>query len=218
MLFRSTCSGAYKFLLEHGVIPTHHVESDPRPHKAKMLGQPHAAVDYLVASIIHPDYLDVLEQNHVLDNTTLFHILFFESEILRLIPPNEWISTGGNTAGGRAIKLARMMGFTNHHYFGFDITTGYAATHLKLGSAQDDTKIAGTVDVHCNGKVFKSMDFWVEQAEMTFEDLDRMPEVRFQFHGEGLMQEMAKIRKPVKRTALPMGVYRDEQAYQCGIR
>lgn len=30
-----TCSGSHKFLIERGIIPTWHVDVDPRPHKVE---------------------------------------------------------------------------------------------------------------------------------------------------------------------------------------
>src|SRR5262245_47806809 len=39
-----TCSGAHKVLLEHGIVPTWHVEVDPRKHKIDLLGPPHPDV------------------------------------------------------------------------------------------------------------------------------------------------------------------------------
>jgi hypothetical protein len=35
-----TCSGSHKFLIEKGIIPTWHVEVDPRKHKIGLLGPP----------------------------------------------------------------------------------------------------------------------------------------------------------------------------------
>src|SRR5688572_7355831 len=49
-----TCSGAHKFLIERGIIPTWHVDLEPREHKIKLLGEPHKDVQYLIASTIHP--------------------------------------------------------------------------------------------------------------------------------------------------------------------
>ena len=56
-----TCSGSHQFLLERGIIPTWHVDLDPREHKVKMLGQPHKDVEYLMASTCHPTMWDKLE-------------------------------------------------------------------------------------------------------------------------------------------------------------
>ena len=45
-----SCSGSHKFLLERGIVPTWHVEVDPRQHKVALLGPPHPDVTYLPSS------------------------------------------------------------------------------------------------------------------------------------------------------------------------
>ena len=42
-----SCSGSHRFLLERGLVPTWHVEVDPRAHKIQLLGDPHPDVEYL---------------------------------------------------------------------------------------------------------------------------------------------------------------------------
>src|SRR6266404_4298328 len=42
-----SCSGAHKFLIERGIIPTYHAEVDPRIHKIKLAGEPHPEVEYI---------------------------------------------------------------------------------------------------------------------------------------------------------------------------
>jgi len=69
-----TCSGAHNFLVERGIIPTWHVDLDPREHKARML-TPHKDVEYLIASCCHPNMLDKLEGF----NVKLWHIFNNES-------------------------------------------------------------------------------------------------------------------------------------------
>lgn len=191
-----TCSGSHKFLIDRGIVPTYHVESDPRPHKVAMLGNPDRNTTYLVSSICHPSYFDLLEL-HGIEEIYLWHLLFLETEIFNMLPKNEWLWTGGNTVGPRAVKMARLLGYVNHHYFGFDSSQGYAGHH-------PNTKVLQSIKI--NGKYYDTTPFWVDHAKMMFEDLDRMPEINWTFHGEGLMQDMAKYRKPVARAKLPMGV------------
>ena len=44
-----SCSGAHQFLVDHGIIPTWHVDVDPRAHKVKLLGTPQRETEYLDA-------------------------------------------------------------------------------------------------------------------------------------------------------------------------
>ena len=45
-----TCSGAYKFLIDRGIVPTYHLDVDPRPHKIKLIGTPNPRTEFLIAS------------------------------------------------------------------------------------------------------------------------------------------------------------------------
>ena len=191
-----TCSGSHKFLLDRGIVPTYHVDSDPRSHKVAMLGTPHMDVTYLLASICHPTYFDLLERYEI-PKVLLWHLLFFEPEIYALFPKGEWLLTGGNTVGPRAIKMARLLGYGELHLFGFDGCTGYADNHpngpKKLRPCEYD------------GKTYWTTHNWVEHSKMLFEDLDRMPEVETHFYGDGLIQAMAKHYKRNFRDNFPMG-------------
>lgn len=192
-----TCSGSHKFLLDRGIVPTYQVDSDPRAHKVELLGTPHSDVTYLVASICHPTYFDLLERHHI-PKVLLWHLLFFDKEAYAFLPKGEWLWTGGNTVGPRAMKMARLLGYVNQHLFGFDACEGYAGFHH---NAPKNLK-----PFYCNGKTFWSTHNWYEHARMMFDDLDRMPEIQYQFYGDGLIQEMAKNHVRRTRSKLPMGV------------
>ena len=71
-----TCSGAHKFLIDRGIIPTYHIEVDPRKHKIELLGKPHKNVKYLIASCCHPKYFDHLNGYDV----SIWHVFYNESE------------------------------------------------------------------------------------------------------------------------------------------
>ncbi len=204
-----TCSGAHKFLLDRGIIPDYHVDSDPRAYKADILGEPHWDVTYLISSICHPTYFDKLELHHA--KVKLWHMLFLEPEIFQHYPKMEWIMTGGHTVGPRTIKLARIMGHANLHLFGFD---GNVDTE---GRTHADEHPAPPTDldwIEYGNKRYYTNRNWEDHAAILLKDLDRMPEIHCTFHGDGLIQEMAKAHTPVKRAEQPIRVYKDE-AGQC---
>ena len=192
-----TCSGSHKFLLERGIVPTSHIDSDPRIHKVAMLGTPHRDVTYLPASICHPTYFALLERYEI-PQVLLWHLLFFEPEVYGLYPKGELLLTGGNTVGPRAVKMARLSGYTNLHLFGFDASTGYAGYHKNA-----PTKLK---PCQYEGKTYWTTYNWVEHAKMLFADLDRMPDVQIRFYGDGLIQAMARNYVRTPRAPLPMGV------------
>ncbi len=195
-----TCSGSHKFLLNRGITPTYHVESDPRIHKADMLGAPSQETTYLVASICHPRYFDTLEGYKV----KLWHILFEEPAVYSLVPKGDWILTGGNTVGPRAIKIARLLGFVNLHLFGFDGSGKHAGEH---GNPVPDHKFR---KVNVAGQSYLTTENLFTHMELLFKDLCFIPDARFTFHGEGLIQAIAKQKKFEFVDGWPLAVAKDD--------
>lgn len=184
-----SCSGAHKFLIDKGIIPTWHIDLEPREHKVKMLGTPHKDVEYLIASTIHPKYLDQLSGY----NVKLWHIFANEEEGARVLPRGEWMITGGSSVGLRCMTIARFLGFTNLHIFGMD-----GSISEKSGSHTSHHPNAPKehFETEYNGKKFITTPSILFCAKETFKELDQMPDVKATFHGDGLVQEMAKDYKP----------------------
>jgi hypothetical protein len=178
-----SCSGSHRFLLERGIVPTYHVDSDPQPHKPSMLGEPHPEVTYLIASICDGRYFDILSRNKVL----LWHLLFLEPpELFRALPEGELLWTGGNSVGVRAMRLARALGYVNQHLFGFDGSDGYPTPH----PTRPDSELQS---IEHDGETYRTTPEWVTQSRRLFEDLNRsLKDVNPTFHGRGLVQDMAK--------------------------
>lgn len=193
-----TCSGAHKFLVDRGIIPTFHCESDPRGHKIAMLGAPVAGCTYLIASVCHSNYFDKLEEAGA--TIKLWHILFHEDSVYDLIPKGDWIICGGQTIGPRTIKLARLSGFTNIHCFGFDGSGTHAGAHT---NAPGDN-LYSNLDIR--GKTYRITQNLLMQTGWMFEDLDRMPEVKAHFYGEGLIQDIARNRTPKHPERTPLAI------------
>jgi hypothetical protein len=189
-----SCSGSHKFLVERGIIPTWHVEVDPRPHKIKLIGEPQSNTEYLIASTCHPDVLDHLKNF----NVKLWHVFDATEDGQRLLPPGEWAITGGCDVGMRAMSIASFLGFRELHMFGMDHSAGtmdnpsearHAAAHPNGG------KIFSPCEF--NGVTYRTTPSMLEAARQVLHELDMMPAVNATFHGEGLCQAMAKahVRK-----------------------
>jgi hypothetical protein len=163
-----------------------------------MLGVPSPAVTYLVASCCHSNYFDVLEV--VKADIRLWHLLFDEDEIFALYPKGDWVICGGNTIGPRAIKLARLSGFTNIHVFGLDGAGTHAGPHTN--SPPQDWYNQVTVA----GRTFDTTMNLLWQAQALFDDLDRAPEIKATFYGDGLYQHMARTRTPKKLDRWPLAI------------
>lgn len=194
--FIITCSGAHRFLIDRGIIPTWHVEVDPRAHKTLLIGQPHPDVEYLIASTCHPDTFTHLEGYKV----KLWHVFSTEEEAHRVLPRGEWAVTGGCSVGLRALTLARFFGFTSLHVFGMDGSDGATGPHAAAHPNQDKNRQPCEYD----GVTYYTTAAFLEAARQTWHELDQMPDVQATFYGEGLVQAMAKNYRPapVKEAAI----------------
>jgi len=190
-----TCSGAHKFLVDRGIIPTCHVDLDPRPHKVKMLGTPHKDVEYLMASCCHPDFWDLLEGF----NVKLWHIFSNEDNknISLVYPRGEWIVTGGNNVGMRCMVIARLLGYRNFHIFGMDCSfpkdsLHHADTHLNVHNK--------VFEAPYEGKMYYCEPVMIDYARNFFHEMNQLPDCKVLMHGEGLLQHMvyAKRNEQVK--------------------
>lgn len=185
-----TCSGAHKFLIDRGIVPTYHLDVDPRAHKATLIGQPHPDVEYLMASTCHPAVFDLLEGYRV----KLWHIFDSAEEGFRILPPGEWALTGGAGAGLRMLALARCLGFTDQHIFGIDGSDGATGKHAGAHPSQAKKRYA----VEYHGVTYYTTPAFLECGKAVFHELDAMPDVTATFFGEGLVQHMARhyVRTP----------------------
>jgi len=182
-----TTSGAHKFLIEKGIVPTWHLDVDPRDHKIKMLGDIHPDVTYLPCSTVHPGYIDTLIAANA--KIELWHCFSNDAEALRVLPQGEYSLTGGCDAGMRAMSVARFMGFVNQHVFGMD------------GCAENEYAHA---DKHTNplkqffdleypkgsGRFFRTSPNLKEVAKTVPHEVDMLKLSSVKFYGEGLVQAM----------------------------
>jgi hypothetical protein len=192
-----TCSGAHRFLVERGIIPTWHVEVDPRAHKCALIGPPQSNTEYLIASTCHPAVFDHLEGH----NVRLWHVFDAQEDAIRTLPHGEWAITGGASVGLRTMTLARFYGFKDLHVFGMDGCEGETGKH----AAEHPNQPKGHSVCDYDGKTYRTTPSMLECARQTWHELDQMPDVEATFYGEGLVQAMAKnyVRKEIpKGTAI----------------
>lgn len=188
-----TCSGAHKFLLDRGIVPTWHVDLDPREHKVKMLGQPHPEVEYLMASTCHPSMWDLLEGHKV----KLWHIYSNEDnrKVALNYPRGDWILTGGNNVGLRCLVIARLMGYRKFHVFGMDCSFPKDSKHHADVHLNAYPKI---FEVPYQGKMYYCEPVMIDYARQFFHEMNQLPDVRVLLHGEGLLQHMVHAKRDEK--------------------
>lgn len=195
-----TCSGAHPFLIERGIIPTWHVAVDPLPkNTVTLIGPPHPAVEYLIASTCHPDVFDHLEGFTV----KLWHVFASEAEALRTLPRGEWALTGGSSVGLRAMAIARHFGFTQQHIFGMDGSGGSSGKHAAAHPGQPKDHAL----VEYEGVTYQTTPAFLACAKQTFHELNQLYDVEATFYGEGLVQAMARNykREPVVKEKAILG-------------
>ncbi|MDQ1291032.1 MAG: 6-hydroxymethylpterin diphosphokinase MptE-like, partial [Nitrospirota bacterium] len=193
-----SCSGAHKFLIEHGIIPNIHIEVDPRAHKVELMGPPHKDVKYLIASACHAAVFDHLEGFDV----DLWHVFDNQAEAMRTLPRSEWALTGGSSVGLRAMTIARFLGFKNLHIFGMDGSAGKSGSHT---TAHPNAPPSFRETVY-NGVTYQTTPSMLECARGTTHEMNQMPDVVATFYGDGLVQAMMKDYKRSDAKALmPIG-------------
>jgi hypothetical protein len=184
-----SCSGAHKFLVERGIVPTWHVEVDPRPHKIDLIGPPQQGTTYLLASACSPQLVDALQGYDV----RLWHVFDATDEGIRRIPAGDWAITGGCDVGLRALTIAAFLGFRNLHVFGMDQSAGtvgqptpsrHAAFHPHSGKKFAITEYDGV-------QYYTTMAM-AEAARSVKHELEMMPAVAATFYGDGLVQHMMR--------------------------
>lgn len=192
-----SCSGATKFLIERGIVPTWHVCVDPLPNcQEKLIGTPHPDVEYLVSSTCRPQLLDFLTGF----NVKLWHVYDPEKDTVPVLPIGEWSFRGGCNVGLRAMAIAAFWDYTDQHIFGIDGSEGATGKHADAHPGQ----AKGYSITEYNGVEYRTTPGFLEAARQTWHELDQMPSVTATFYGEGLVQAMAK---DYKRKDPKHGVY-----------
>lgn len=184
-----TCSGAHKFLIDRGIIPDYHVDVDPRPHKTELLGTPHPDVEYLIASAVHPKYIDIIKDF----NVKLWH--GYNSDSLNRLPLSfprgDWVFPGGCTVGLRTLLIARFLGFKKIGLFGMDCSfpEGNKGEHADVHP--NPSKEENIVKVIYQNVTYYTTFAMVEYARQFFKEITLLPDCHVAMHGNGLLQHMA---------------------------
>lgn len=194
-----SCSGSHKFLLDRGIVPTYHIEVDPREHKIGLMGAPHPDVEYLLASCVSPKLIDHLKGHKI----KLWHVYATGERgetFPEIFPRGEWAVTGGSSVGLRAMTIARFLGYKSQHVFGMDGSFPKAGDDKTISRHAADHPNRPPIDFTTNykDKTYFTTPSILECANQTFHELDMLSDVNAHFFGEGLVQDMAKdyVRNP----------------------
>lgn len=121
---------SHDWLIANGVIPRLCSMLDPRPHVKDWVQNPHSAVTYLVASMIHPNVARHLAARRA--KVRLYHAAVGAEEAKYAL--GGLTIAGGSTSGLRATHALTVMGFRRFKFYGFD--SSYRDDGVdKIGSA-----------------------------------------------------------------------------------
>ena len=180
-----TMSGSHKFLIDRGIVPSVHMDCDPREHKAMQFGEPHKDVEYWLASCVAPVYLDRLEGHTV----KLWHSYNgVASRIAFQIEPDQKMVVGGGSIGLRSMSILYARGYRRIEVHGMDcsfVDSSHADSHL--GKQQ----IA--VPIKCGDRWFNASSAMVTYARFFHKQLSMMLDAEIRLHGDGLLQHMQTI-------------------------
>lgn len=186
-------SGAHDYLIEHGRIPTFHVEADPRPHKAGMLKRANDETQYLIASACHHSVFEALKGR----NVRVFHYDNGpESQWWHASnAPNTPLIGGGSTVGLRAFEVAHVLGFRALEVHGMDSSFEKSG---KQWAGPHTGRLKDAFLVTCNGRPFWTSSLMVQAArECCAFVLNH--EIKIRFRGDGMIREM--LKEPKRRAA-----------------
>ncbi len=183
-------SGAHDFLIERGIVPDYHLDSDPREHKAEFVRNSHPAVHYLMASCSSPKAWEYLKGRTV----TVWHSVnsLANSQWLVKNDPEASQFIGGSTAGLRAIEVCGVMGFNRFRIFGMDSSyrfeDGETVTHSGAHNGKEQRRLIVTEPR--SGRMFLTSPQLIEAAREFLKYIGERPIRSMKVHGDGLLQEM----------------------------
>lgn len=108
-----SCSGAYSMCLEHGVVPTYHVEIDWKPHKYLFTKDAQDGTKFLVSAVCSQKLIDNVKHKDS-------YLTFIEHGDQIKYPEGAIMLSSGYDVGQHAIIIAHKMGYRNFDLFGFD--------------------------------------------------------------------------------------------------
>ena len=182
-----TVSKAHDFLIERGVVPEFHTDSDYRPHKAKFNQLWQSSVCYRMATQVHPSYLEALRGQ----NVELFHVVQPQGGIY---DPRYFKSPVMFDAGLQAARLAYELGYREQTWLGLDASARKEQTH----AGPHEGLKPPPVQFEVAGRLYTMSPFLVRQALFCEKMLCKTPHMKVSIFGDGalrpLLQERGKCR------------------------
>ncbi len=128
-------SGAHALLLREGIAPKGHVEADPRPHKAKLIGESDPRVVYFISSACDRATYEVVRGREIY----VWHVTSSSPETDLIAEMDRsgrsFTIDGGTNVGMSAIGLGTVLGYRKFIVYGMDCS--FKADDLLLNWPND---------------------------------------------------------------------------------
>lgn len=183
---------SHDYLIENNIIPYGCLLLDPRAHVLDYVSEPHKAVRYFVASMVHPSTLDKLLEADA--NVIGYNALVGagENEVLAGFGDHILLS-GGSTAATRGVSVLNALGFRDFHLYGFD-------SCYKRQPKKDEThgvKKKDPIKVEVANRKFWTDPELIAQAQ-DFEKIIAMgTEMKLHLYGDGLIQHIFNTKRRI---------------------
>lgn len=194
-----TTSGAHDFLLERGVVPKYHVETDPREHKVDFVRNSHPDVTYFINSQCHPTMFEIL-----LDagrRVVMWHGFTDDDAenqlaLVEALEPGARVMAGGTNVGMRAIIVAREIGYTHFELHGLDCCYRKRAQWAGKHSGQRHAVVRISVE----GREFLTSELMLQSTDDFFNAMRMLGPCSYRIHGDGLLEARMRmfLRDPQK--------------------
>jgi hypothetical protein len=182
------CGSAHDHLVNMGYKPDYAVICDADPSVPENYRRPVKTCKYLLASSCHDSIFEALAGHDV----TIFHNAGIDPKHYR----GEPYIQGGCTVTLRALNVAIVLGYLDHHYFGFDSSFEDFEHHHAYSYGSDEDVIRVRVGGE-GGRVFLTTPTWLCQA-LHFQEQLRKTGHLFSptVHGDGMIAEIMRCAKP----------------------
>ena len=197
-----TSSGAHDFLLSKGIVPTYHVELDPREHKVAFIRGSHPDTHYFVAMHCHPKMIAALVSQK--RKVTLYYAFTADDKVRQQQQYARLEGTVGGMFYGRSnvgildISLANLIGHQNFDLHGMDC----CYPEGKMWAGEHTGPQHGMVTIKVEGREFITSNLMMESTDDFFRSVLVMPNVTFNIHGDGLLRARLKLYKQSPHFAL----------------
>ncbi len=184
-----TVSGAHDYIAGLGYNIYGHIESDPRPHKARLISRPQGQTKFYMASCCHPDVFDRLQGHDV----ELWHPYnsYQTDDIIKEIDPTGFIVMGGTNVGLRAMALLTGLGYRKMTILGMDCS-------FALGGEQHAGFHSGkkqhVMKVHLpDGAWYWTSPQMLQGCHDFFELIPAFANCKIEIKGDGLLQHRLRL-------------------------